>query len=336
MSSENTPLCPACGRDVRAGARFCRHCGEPLHQPTDAAGTEPTPSPVKRSRGAGRATSDEARPAAAAPSETLPAREEPALRAGPLCPACGGEVRESARFCRHCGEALVAPAPVPVEAPQADPPTKVDASVEAGHPPAGDDAAEKSHAAEPTIQCSACGGDLRAGARFCRHCGAPQGSEAAATAVPIPVSARPPRRKGSPKSLVLIASLAALALAVVGAGGWLAWSRFGARDAAPAGAEDSTAPAEALAVEAVDATESPPDSASTEPPPLAAAPEAESEPPRASGGARPRPRPPRRPEPERPAATEAPAEPRVTCLLPDGSEASLTVADCRGRAGVIY
>jgi len=76
---------PPCLKANRLGARFCCACGAALA----------TQGP-RRER--------PAMPQAAARPVRLPVAE------GPHCPHCRGRIRPAARFCGHCGEALVSPA----------------------------------------------------------------------------------------------------------------------------------------------------------------------------------------------------------------------------------
>jgi hypothetical protein len=70
-------LCPSCGKEVVAGARFCRHCGHALTAPPPA---DSTPS-------------------------------------GGTCSNCGGELAPEARFCRRCGTSVVLDADGPASEP---------------------------------------------------------------------------------------------------------------------------------------------------------------------------------------------------------------------------
>lgn len=70
--------CEECGEPRRAKARFCRRCGSAL-PPLSAAAVEVDAPSV-----------------AAAPRPRL----APAV---PLCPACGGAIEPTWRFCKHCG-----------------------------------------------------------------------------------------------------------------------------------------------------------------------------------------------------------------------------------------
>ncbi len=91
--------CPKCSKPVRIGAKFCGSCGAempgtiPLSQvnvpiPTPEPEVEPAPVP--------------------------PAEMEEAVPAKPLCPHCGKEVREGAKFCNFCGKPIaIAEVPAP-------------------------------------------------------------------------------------------------------------------------------------------------------------------------------------------------------------------------------
>ncbi len=83
------------------------------------------------------------------------------------CPKCGYENRPEARFCKRCGQPLVAaPPPAPPAAPSA--------------PPAAE------------VTCPQCGMLSKAGARFCANCGAPLTPPGAAAVPPFPGAAAPP------------------------------------------------------------------------------------------------------------------------------------------------
>lgn len=79
---------------------------------------------------------------------------------GPGCPVCGEPVSPLAVTCEECGYTLGA---VGDPSPVNDRPT---APVEDRQAPTGGDGTR-----EATGPCRRCGGELPAGARFCKHCG---------------------------------------------------------------------------------------------------------------------------------------------------------------------
>ena len=216
------------------------------------------------------------------------------------CAACGGSMPVQVRFCRRCG-------------------------------------AERGAAIAKSIvertDCAACGALLSPGARFCRNCGAVVGAVAAAA------TKRPTR----PSPLVLLVSLGLLAVVLSGGLGWFLWSSRdqpststtkAATRAQPVASRPAPAVIEARPVTVADPAP---------PPGVANVPEApqrsarRAAPARSASSER---RPTRAPRAAAPAAAvkrePEPQAPRVVCVLPDGSEASLTAAACRARAGVIY
>ena len=85
-------------------------------------------------------------PAPAPPQPKPPAPAPPAAAPagfGPLCAACGGEVKSGAKFCKHCGAKVDAAGPAPLPS---EPPKKL---------------------------CHGCGTVVRPEAKFCKTCGTP-------------------------------------------------------------------------------------------------------------------------------------------------------------------
>ncbi|MBE6689667.1 MAG: zinc-ribbon domain-containing protein [Ruminococcaceae bacterium] len=75
-------LCPMCGQKIRVGVDHCSGCGKVFYKPV--AAVKPAPAvPMKA----------ETKAPAAAP-------------AGTVCPECGKQVREGARFCPFCATRL--------------------------------------------------------------------------------------------------------------------------------------------------------------------------------------------------------------------------------------
>jgi predicted component of type VI protein secretion system len=74
LPPKDASVCPACGRALRQGARFCGGCGKP------AAGASAAPRPR--------------RPVAPAPASKP---------AGRVCPKCAAPLKPGARFCSRCG-----------------------------------------------------------------------------------------------------------------------------------------------------------------------------------------------------------------------------------------
>ena len=146
-----TKFCPACGGGLRAGLKFCSHCGQDLALDAPILGAfpmEPEPVPVA-------APAPIAQPEPPAPEPVLPALEEtqripePEPKPSTACPSCGKDLREGAKFCDGCGVNLAFIAPA-----QPEPPAYV-------APPA-----------PPQNLCPACGAEARPGVRFCPKCGA--------------------------------------------------------------------------------------------------------------------------------------------------------------------
>ena len=103
------------------------------------------------------------------------------------CPRCGGEINAHAKFCMHCGSALQASQPAPV---QPYPATRTCSACQQEVPVGnafcvhcGQNMNAPVASAQPTatIQCSVCGRQNAANMRFCGGCGsslsAPQQSQ---------------------------------------------------------------------------------------------------------------------------------------------------------------
>lgn len=117
--SSSMMLCPNCGLPLRTRARFCKGCGARIG--ADA---------LIKAR-SGRSTGQQT------PAGTPP----PPSTSTNICPNCGAELRENARFCNQCGTSLPGTGPTP--------------------------------GAKTGERCGQCGELLRPGTRFCRACGAP-------------------------------------------------------------------------------------------------------------------------------------------------------------------
>lgn len=118
------------------------------------------------------------------------------------CAKCGSQNRETARFCFTCGASLAPSAATP--------------GIEETRPGA---------------VCRRCGAAAAEGARFCRACGAALEAEASAIAAPaapveavpaVAAPAPPSKRRGGPLPILGLA----LGCAVLGAAGYLAYSKF--------------------------------------------------------------------------------------------------------------
>lgn len=128
--------CPACGKALRPGAKFCRVCGQPA--------SHGTPPPVKK--------------------EVV--RESSVS----TCANCGTLLRPGAKFCRVCGQPASQGAPPPVRD------NSVSTCANCGTPlrpgakfcrVCGQPAAE----APVTLTCPHCGATLQFGVQFCANCG---------------------------------------------------------------------------------------------------------------------------------------------------------------------
>ena len=106
-------ICPACGKTVSPGVKFCIHCG------TSLASAAAAPAQTAAAPGPAASSAPTARPApAAAPSSAAspaPAGTgaAPASAASPgpanavlFCTACGARLRPGDRFCLKCGTRL--------------------------------------------------------------------------------------------------------------------------------------------------------------------------------------------------------------------------------------
>ena len=97
-----------------------------------------------------------------------------------FCPACGGGLRASLKFCSHCGQNLALDAPILWAEPAAEPepiPVAEPAPIAEPEPPAPVlvlpvlEETELMPEPEPSTACPSCGKDLREGAKFCDGCG---------------------------------------------------------------------------------------------------------------------------------------------------------------------
>ncbi len=77
--------CPYCGASVRAGARFCPRCGQPLPSPAQCPACGASLRPGAR---------------------FCPRCGQP-LSPPAQCPSCGASLRPGARFCPRCGRPLI-------------------------------------------------------------------------------------------------------------------------------------------------------------------------------------------------------------------------------------
>ncbi len=128
FAMENLVSCPKCGKQVRAGAKFCTGCGFRFEEKAQTEAVVVCPACGKQLRPGARFctacgrkfTEDkpQAAPAAASAAGSVAASEE-SVR---VCPNCGRQLRAGAKFCTGCGMKFEAPAPE-AERPAARPET---------------------------------------------------------------------------------------------------------------------------------------------------------------------------------------------------------------------
>lgn len=171
------PKCPACGKQLREGAKFCNGCGvnisfgEAMQEQAEPSILPIIPLVVKP---------EEEAVAAPAPEEAPPAPVTPVAEP-PQCPACGKQLRKGAVFCTGCGQNLEqdvstpAPAPVFVQPPPIAPALveepKVAPVPETAEPMPEETLLAAADAALQDNLCPACGAQARPGVRFCPRCG---------------------------------------------------------------------------------------------------------------------------------------------------------------------
>jgi predicted amidophosphoribosyltransferase len=114
--SAGTPLCPRCGVDLPASARFCRACGAPAalapRAATPVATDLPPPPPPPTPAPACPQCGSPWTPAAKFCRHCGAARPAtPAVDPSGTCPACQAALRPGAEFCGQCGHRLKAAAP---------------------------------------------------------------------------------------------------------------------------------------------------------------------------------------------------------------------------------
>ena len=91
--------CSSCGKEVRVGARFCRHCGVSMEQEREAQVVAQAP-PQSVSDG-------EAAPLDLSPIQPLADLTMPFVTDSTIneakCPQCGHSVKSGKGFCGECG-----------------------------------------------------------------------------------------------------------------------------------------------------------------------------------------------------------------------------------------
>lgn len=97
---ELSGFCPACGKPLRQGARFCRQCGKKAEPGEPLAEAMPGFCPA-----CGKPLREGARFCRGCGHEVRGSANDQEHGSG-LCPSCGEKVREGVRFCRNCGTEL--------------------------------------------------------------------------------------------------------------------------------------------------------------------------------------------------------------------------------------
>jgi len=209
------PQCVACGAPLREGAKFCNICGQAVMQAEPSKAEEPA-APVL--------------PPVEQPAEPVKA-EAPAR---PVCAACGAPLKEGAKFCNICGQAVTQVEPPKAQEPAAPviPPMQ--------QKPVQPVAEQKPLTQQPLTQqpltqqpatpaqrpalkkCPLCGTVVDADARLCTGCGVAFRVQGAAQQQPVTPARQPAapvkqKKKPAGKKSKAPLAIALVALIVVGA-----------------------------------------------------------------------------------------------------------------------
>ena len=156
----NTVVCPNCGQETAAGAKFCSNCGTPMPQAAPQQTACPRCGSPLEANVRFCANCGERIPQAGAAelqtgSHFAGGDTAPEQR---VCANCGSVLTEGMEFCTHCG-ASVGAAAAQTEAEQ----------VTAAQP-------ETEQQDAPSV-CANCGREIPAGMIFCMYCGTPVGGQ---------------------------------------------------------------------------------------------------------------------------------------------------------------